>query len=61
MFFPRNEQAYLTSLVGLSPEKYFWIGLSDVEEQGTFKWANGEVVLFTHWNSGMPGKHLTTI
>ncbi|CAM4520728.1 unnamed protein product [Lepidochelys olivacea] len=51
----RYEQAYLTSLIGLRPEKYFWIGLSDVEKHGTFKWTNGEAVLFTHWNSAMPG------
>uniref|UniRef100_A0A8C4UK20 Mannose receptor C-type 1 n=1 Tax=Falco tinnunculus TaxID=100819 RepID=A0A8C4UK20_FALTI len=52
----RYEQAYLTSLVGLRTERYFWIGLSDVEEKGTFKWVNGESVLFTHWNSEMPGR-----
>ncbi|NXO00786.1 MRC1 protein, partial [Rhinopomastus cyanomelas] len=51
----RYEQAYLTSLVGLRPEKYFWIGLSDVEDQGTFRWANGEAVSFTHWGAAMPG------
>ncbi|OXB67694.1 hypothetical protein ASZ78_015226, partial [Callipepla squamata] len=53
----RYEQAYLTSLVGLKTERYFWIGLSDVEEKGTFKWTNGENVLFTHWNSEMPGSY----
>ncbi|XP_075778589.1 macrophage mannose receptor 1-like isoform X1 [Pelodiscus sinensis] len=52
----RYEQAFLTVLVGFSPRKYFWIALSDVEEPGTFKWADGDAVLFTHWNSGMPGK-----
>ncbi|XP_065254347.1 macrophage mannose receptor 1-like [Emys orbicularis] len=52
----RYEQAFLTVLIGFSPVKYFWIALSDVEEQGTFKWADGEAVLFTHWNSGMPGR-----
>ncbi|GAB0184746.1 macrophage mannose receptor 1-like [Grus japonensis] len=51
----RYEQAYLTSLVGLRPEKYFWLGLSDVEDQGTFRWANGEAVSFTHWDAAMPG------
>ncbi|XP_053915277.1 macrophage mannose receptor 1 isoform X1 [Cuculus canorus] len=51
----RYEQAYLTSLVGLRPEKYFWLGLSDVEDQGTFRWANGEAVSFTHWGATMPG------
>uniref|UniRef100_A0A8C3EI87 Uncharacterized protein n=1 Tax=Corvus moneduloides TaxID=1196302 RepID=A0A8C3EI87_CORMO len=51
----RYEQAYLTSLVGLRPEKYFWLGLSDMQDQGTFSWANGEAVSFTHWDAGMPG------
>ncbi|XP_027514430.1 macrophage mannose receptor 1-like [Corapipo altera] len=51
----RYEQAYLTSLVGLRPEKYFWLGLSDVENQGTFRWADGEAASFTHWDAGMPG------
>ncbi|RMC04930.1 hypothetical protein DUI87_18106 [Hirundo rustica rustica] len=51
----RYEQAFLTSITGFKPEKYFWIGLSDVEEQGTFRWASGDPVTFTHWNVGMPG------
>ncbi|RMC04928.1 hypothetical protein DUI87_18104 [Hirundo rustica rustica] len=54
----RYEQAYLTSLVGLRPEKYFWLGLSDVQDQGIFSWANGEAVSFTHWGAGMPGVSL---
>ncbi|NXS81839.1 MRC1 protein, partial [Erpornis zantholeuca] len=52
----RYEQAYLTSLIGLSSEKYFWIGLSDMEEKGSFKWVTGEGVLYTNWNAAMPGK-----
>ncbi|XP_031969470.1 macrophage mannose receptor 1-like [Corvus moneduloides] len=51
----RYEQAFLTSIIGFKPEKYFWIGLSDVEEHGTFRWASGDPVTFTHWNMGMPG------
>uniref|UniRef100_A0A8D0GM94 Macrophage mannose receptor 1 n=1 Tax=Sphenodon punctatus TaxID=8508 RepID=A0A8D0GM94_SPHPU len=57
----RYEQAYLTSLVGLRPEKYFWIGLSDAGERGIFKWTNGETVTFTHWNSEMPGRKIGCI
>ncbi|XP_053215421.1 macrophage mannose receptor 1-like [Podarcis raffonei] len=53
----RYEQAYLTSLVGLHSEKYLWIGLSDVQQPGTFIWTSGDSALFTHWNSEMPGQH----
>lgn len=59
-FSYRYEQAFLTSLTGLRPEKYFWIGLSNIQEKGTFKWTNDEAVLFTHWNSEMPGIYSTT-
>ncbi|XP_068091671.1 macrophage mannose receptor 1-like isoform X2 [Hyperolius riggenbachi] len=52
----RFEQAYLTSLIGLRMEKYFWTGLSDVEEKGTFIWTSNEKVLYTHWNNNMPGR-----
>ncbi|NWT50716.1 MRC1 protein, partial [Erythrocercus mccallii] len=52
----RNEQTFLISLTGLRSEKYFWIGLSDMEEQGSFRWTNGETPHFTHWNTEMPGK-----
>uniref|UniRef100_A0A8C6YLE7 Macrophage mannose receptor 1-like n=1 Tax=Nothoprocta perdicaria TaxID=30464 RepID=A0A8C6YLE7_NOTPE len=52
----RYEQAFLTSVIGFNPAKYFWIALSDVVEQGTFQWDNGEAVTFTNWNSGMPGR-----
>ena len=31
-----------------------WIGLNDAAVEGTFVWANGEPVSFTHWNSGEP-------
>ncbi|XP_069815124.1 macrophage mannose receptor 1-like [Dendropsophus ebraccatus] len=52
----RIEQAYITSLIGFRPEKYFWTGLSDLEENNTFTWANKERVLYTHWNADMPDR-----
>ncbi|XP_071591214.1 macrophage mannose receptor 1-like isoform X2 [Heliangelus exortis] len=52
----RNEQAFLISLTGLGSEKYFWIGLSNTEEQGNFRWTTGETPVFTNWNTAMPGK-----
>ncbi|KAM6451461.1 macrophage mannose receptor 1-like isoform 1-T1 [Liasis olivaceus] len=52
----RYEQAFLTSLVGFRSEPYIWIGLSDIQEKGVFRWTSGERVQFTHWNSEMPGR-----
>uniref|UniRef100_R7VRQ5 Macrophage mannose receptor 1-like protein 1 n=1 Tax=Columba livia TaxID=8932 RepID=R7VRQ5_COLLI len=52
----RYEQAFLTSVIGFNPAKYFWIGLSDTEEQGTFRWARGEsgcVAMITGTSAGL--------
>ncbi|XP_051524380.1 macrophage mannose receptor 1-like isoform X1 [Myxocyprinus asiaticus] len=53
----RYENAFLISLVGLRPEKYFWIGLSNTEQADRFQWSNGDKVKFTHFNIGLPDKH----
>ncbi|MBN3307386.1 MRC1 protein, partial [Amia calva] len=52
----RYENAFLVSLVGLRPEKYFWIGLSNTVDRLSFVWTNSSKVYFTHFNSGMPGR-----
>ncbi|KAM9332480.1 macrophage mannose receptor 1-like isoform 2-T2 [Pholidichthys leucotaenia] len=52
----RYESAFLVSLVGLRPEKYFWIGLSNTEDRNTFKWTTPKKVTFTHFNVGMPDR-----
>ncbi|ROL48296.1 Macrophage mannose receptor 1 [Anabarilius grahami] len=53
----RYENAFLISLVGLRPEKYFWIGLCNTERLDRFQWSNGDKVKFTHFNAGMPERH----
>nr|XP_055073400.1 macrophage mannose receptor 1-like [Misgurnus anguillicaudatus] len=53
----RYENAFLISLVGVRPEKYFWIGLSNTHQNEQFQWINGDEVKFTHFNVGMPDKH----
>lgn len=55
----RYENAFLISLVGLRPEKYFWIGLSNTERLERFQWSNGDNVKFTHFNVGMPGMSIS--
>ncbi|KAK9527635.1 hypothetical protein VZT92_014181 [Zoarces viviparus] len=52
----RYENAFLVSLVGLRPEKYFWTGLSNTVDINTFKWTTRRKVTFTHFNVGMPDR-----
>uniref|UniRef100_A0AAQ6IAX8 Mannose receptor, C type 1b n=1 Tax=Anabas testudineus TaxID=64144 RepID=A0AAQ6IAX8_ANATE len=49
------DNAFLVSLVGLRPEKYFWLGLSNQKNLDEFVWTNTDQVRFTHWNAEMPG------
>ncbi|XP_069552423.1 macrophage mannose receptor 1 [Brachyistius frenatus] len=53
----RYENAFLVSLVGLRPEKYFWTGLSNTADRNTFRWTTRRKVTFTHFNMGMPDRH----
>uniref|UniRef100_A0A8C6TG71 Mannose receptor, C type 1b n=1 Tax=Neogobius melanostomus TaxID=47308 RepID=A0A8C6TG71_9GOBI len=48
------DNAFLVSLVGMRPEKYFWIGLSNMRDIDQFVWTNTDQVKFTHWNHNMP-------
>ena len=32
----------------------YYIGLSDLQRTGTYKWADGTNVSFTNWNTGFP-------
>ncbi|MCM3903390.1 MAG: PEP-CTERM sorting domain-containing protein [Pyrinomonadaceae bacterium] len=34
--------------------RFLWIGLNDVAVEGTFEWANGELLTFTNWSFGEP-------
>ncbi|XP_059828140.1 macrophage mannose receptor 1 [Hypanus sabinus] len=55
----RYEQAFLTSLIGLRPEAYFWIGIKSGEDiEGTFISVDRKKVSFTHWNINMPGRNV---
>uniref|UniRef100_A0AAQ6IHY3 Mannose receptor, C type 1b n=1 Tax=Anabas testudineus TaxID=64144 RepID=A0AAQ6IHY3_ANATE len=49
------DNAFLISLVGSRPEKYFWLGLSNQKNIDAFVWTNSDSVRFTHWNAEMPG------
>uniref|UniRef100_A0AAQ4RAS3 Mannose receptor, C type 1b n=1 Tax=Gasterosteus aculeatus aculeatus TaxID=481459 RepID=A0AAQ4RAS3_GASAC len=49
------DNAFLASMVGLRPERYFWLGLSNQKNLDQFVWTNTDSVKFTHWNVDMPG------
>uniref|UniRef100_A0AAQ5XYV6 Mannose receptor, C type 1b n=1 Tax=Amphiprion ocellaris TaxID=80972 RepID=A0AAQ5XYV6_AMPOC len=49
------DNAFLVSLVGLRPEKHFWLGLSNQKNIDFFEWTNANSVKYTHWNAEMPG------
>jgi hypothetical protein len=34
-----------------------WIGLNDIETEGTFEWASGEPVNYTNWYPGQPNNY----
>ncbi|XP_041824858.1 macrophage mannose receptor 1 [Melanotaenia boesemani] len=52
----RYENAFLVSLVGLRPEKYFWTGFSNTENRNNFLWTTKRKVTFTNFNVGMPDR-----
>ncbi|WP_414521362.1 SGNH/GDSL hydrolase family protein [Umezakia ovalisporum] len=37
-----------------------WIGLNDVEQEGSFVWSSGEPVAYTNWGGNEPGSNDTT-
>jgi uncharacterized repeat protein (TIGR01451 family) len=50
------EQAFLenTFLVGNNANRPLWIGFTDRETEGNYKWVSGEPVTYTNWNTSQP-------
>ncbi|XP_006017888.1 C-type mannose receptor 2 isoform X1 [Alligator sinensis] len=51
----RFEQAYVSSLIYVWENEYFWTALQDINETGSFRWLSGDEVMYTHWNRDQPG------
>ena len=43
-----------TLIFSLTPGYDCWIGINDIDNEGTFIWADGTEVTYTGWNSGEP-------
>ena len=46
-----SEQRWLVEVFGTAP---YWIGLTDIEKQGEWRWASGEAITYTNWAPNEP-------
>jgi Lectin C-type domain len=49
------ENQFLVDTFGSS--EYFWIGLSDAAQEGTWNWENGEPLTYTNWGLWQPDNY----
>jgi|GEM_PF-1500254 len=54
-----NDQAEQDWLISTfqNVDEWLWIGYTDQEAEGIWKWISGETSTYTHWSSGEPNNH----
>ena len=54
----QSEQEFIVQsfLSGPNSNATYWIGLTDKDSEGVFKWVNGEPVTYTNWYPGEPNE-----
>ncbi len=49
-----EEQNIIADLLNNSPRDNYWLGATDTEVEGEWKWITGEPFEYTNWNAGEP-------
>ena len=49
-----EEQKFIQTIVAGCDFPYYWIGLTDAETEGVFKWVNGDPLTYTNWSVDQP-------
>ncbi|GHU55894.1 hypothetical protein FACS1894132_12650 [Clostridia bacterium] len=50
----QEEQEFINNLMNGKPDSYYYLGGSDVEQEGLWRWVTGETWVYGNWNSGEP-------
>ncbi|MDR0920017.1 MAG: hypothetical protein LBM93_12375, partial [Oscillospiraceae bacterium] len=53
----QEEQTFIESLYAQSSKKSYWLGATDKEKDGDWKWITGEAWGYTNWNGGEPNNN----
>lgn len=49
-----EENLLVSAHVAMHSNRAFWVGASDIEEEGVFRWTSGSTVAFDAWGNGEP-------
>lgn len=55
MLCDRFTEAFLSAYMSYQTDNY-WIGLSDTQTQGTYRWISGVPVTYSNWIAAHTGK-----
>lgn len=54
----KEENNYICQMISQLDNSYmYWLGLSDKDSEGTWKWVNGDPITYTNWERGQPDNY----